>query len=301
MTFRITENMTSSNFSARINAQRGRLSVLQERLATNKRINRPSDDPSGAEAVLHLRTSQTEIEQFKRNAQAVDRHLVAADDSLTGYESILERARTLVSQGLSDTTTQAAKNAIATELDSLKARILSVANTKYGDSYLYGGTRQNVPPFDPSTQVPAGTPSGAQYIQIEPGANAIAAGVTAESVFSDSTSTIFADLTAAAAALRGTGNPAADSATLHNTMGRIAVYSDQAALAHAVIGANMRITEMVMDRLSNDSLSLDQRAGAIEDADFAQTALDLTDAQSTLEATLQTAAAGRRSLFDYLK
>ena len=38
--------------SARINAQRSRLSVLQERLSTGKRINRPSDDPSGAEAVI---------------------------------------------------------------------------------------------------------------------------------------------------------------------------------------------------------------------------------------------------------
>jgi flagellar hook-associated protein 3 FlgL len=292
--------MTSSNFASRINAQRSRLSVLQERLATNKRINRPSDDPAGAEAVLNLRTSQTEIEQFKRNAGAVDQRLVAADDSLTGYEGILERVRTLVSQGLSDTTTQTAKNSIATELDALKARILSAANAKYGDSYLYGGTRQNVPPFDPVTGAPAATPSSAQYVQIEPGANAIASGVTAESTFSDATSNIFADLTAASAALRGTGNPVADKATLNNTMVRVQVYSDQASLSHAMIGANMRVTEISIDRLNNDSASFDQRASSIEDADFAETALEVSNSQSALEATLQTAAAGRHSLFDYL-
>jgi flagellar hook-associated protein 3 FlgL len=300
MSYRITENMTSSNFISRINAQRSRLSVLQERLSTNKRINRPSDDPAGAEAVLNLRTSQTEIEQFKRSAQTVNQQLVAADDSLNGYENILERIRTLVSQGMSDTTTQAAKNSIATELDTLKARILNVANTKYGDSYLYGGTRQNTPPFDPATQNPAAAPASAQYIQIEPGTNAIPVGVTAENVFSDSTATVFADLTAAAAALRGTGNPVADKAALQNTQSRLAIYTDRVSIAHATIGANMNITELALDRLSNDSQSFDQRAGEIEGADFAQTALELSDAQSALDAALKTASAGHHSLFDYL-
>jgi flagellar hook-associated protein 3 FlgL len=292
--------MTSSNFAARINAQRSRMSVLQERMATNKRINRPSDDPSGAQAVMNLRTSQTEIEQFKRTAQAANQQLVAADDSLNGYENILERVRTLVSQGLSDTTTQSAKNALATEIDALRARILNVANEKHGDQYLYGGTRQNSAPFDPATGAPNATPASNQYIQIEPGTNAISAGVTAETVFSDATSTIFADLTAAAAALRGTGDPVADKATLHTTMSRLQVYTDQVAMAHASIGANMNVTEMALDRMTSDSLSIDQRAGSIEDADFAQTALELSDTQSALEATLQTAASSRRSLFDYL-
>lgn len=300
MSNRITENMTSSKFASRINMQRSRLAVLQERLATNKRINRPSDDPSGAVAVLNLRTSQTEIEQFKRTAQTANQQLIAADDALTGYENILERVRTLVSQGLSDTTPQTAKNALATELDSLRARILNVANTRYGDQYLFGGTRQNAAPFDPVSGVPAATPTMGQYIQIEPGTNAIPAGVTAETVFSDVSSNIFADLTAAAAALRGTGNPVADKATLQATMVRLQIYGDQASLGHAVVGANMKITELALDRLTSDFLSMDRRAGDIEDADFAQTALDLSETQSVLEATMQTAAASRRSLFDYL-
>jgi flagellar hook-associated protein 3 FlgL len=285
---------------AHINAQRSRLSTLQEQLATNKRINRPSDDPIGAEAVLNLRTSQTEIEQFKRSAQSVNAQLTSADDSLNSYETIIERVRTLVSQGLSDTTSQAGKDSIATEIDSLKSRILNIANTKYGDGYLYGGSRQNTPPFDPSSQAPAGTPASAQYIQIEPGSSAIPVGVTAENVFSDSTSTIFADMTAAAAALRGTGNATADKATLNNTMSRLQVYTDQASLAHAAVGANMKVTEMALDSLSTQSLNIDQRAGDIEDADYAQTALAVSDTQTALQATLQTAASGRHSLFDYM-
>ncbi|MEP6850029.1 MAG: flagellar hook-associated protein FlgL [Acidobacteriota bacterium] len=300
MTFRIADITSSSDFVSRINSQRSRVSVLQEQLSTQKRINRPSDDPSGAEMVLNLRTSQTEIHQFQRNADTADQKLTAADDSMNGYQGILERLKTLAAQGLSDTTTPEARNAIATEIDSLRSRVLSVANGRNGDEYLYGGTRQNSPPFDPVTGIPAATPTGSQFIQIEPGGNAIAVGVTADSVFSDATSTIFADLTNAAAALRGTGNPVADKAALQNFNSRLGTYSGQVANARVIIGANMRSTEITKDALSSNFLSLDQRATDIEGADFAGTAIALTDAQRALDATLQVVAQGRKSLFDYL-
>lgn len=300
MNYRVTDSFSSANTGARINKQQNLLSVLQERLSSGKRINRPSDDPSGAEIVLKLRTSQTEIEQFSRNAAASNHKLTAADDTLSSYANVLDRLKTLVTQGLSDTTTQPARVALAAEIQTLRDRVLNTANSKYGEDYIFGGTRQNAPPFDPTTSIPANSPTNPQYVQIEPGTNAIAVGVTAETVFADSTSNIFTDLDAAIAALRGTGNPATDRTTLQNTVSRLKVYSDSAAVAQAKIGANTNITEIAQSRLSGDLLSLDQRANDIEGADFADTVVKLTAAQNALEATLQVAAKGRRSLFDFL-
>jgi flagellar hook-associated protein 3 FlgL len=301
MTYRVGDNAVKSNFTARINAQRSRLSVLQERITTGKRINRPSDDPSGASAVIKLRTSQTEIEQFKRSAAYANQRLTGADDSLSSYETILERVRTLVAQGVSDTSTPEAKNALATEIDALRSRILNIANGKYGDDYLFGGSRQNAPPFDPVTAAPAATAATPQYLQIEPGANALAVGVTAETVFSDATATVFQDLTTASAALRGTGDPVADRASLNQTMSRLAVYRNQVSVAHAQVGASMNITDIAQSRLSDDFLSFEERIGAIENDDFAATAVELSETESALEATLQVAAnTGKKTLFDYL-
>ena len=301
MNLRVTDNINGSESIARINAQRSRLGVLQERISTGKRINRASDDPSGAEAVINLKTTQTQIEQFARNANTASAKLTATDGALNEYENILTRLKTLVSQGLSDTTAQSARNALATEVDSLRSRVLSLANTKHGDEYLFGGTRQNAPPFDQATAASAGTPASARYVQIEPGANAIAVGVTAEAVFSDADSTIFADLTAAAAALRGTGDAAADKAALQNTMNRLGVYSGLSDVARIRVGVNMNVAETTIERLTNDSLSLDERISSIETADFAETALEFTNAQRVLEATLQVSAGqNRRSLFDFI-
>ncbi len=300
MNFRITEKTANFQQSDRINFQRGRINTLQEQLTTGKRINRPSDDPNGAEVVLNLRTSQTEIEQFQRNAVTVNQKLIGADDTLNSYQDVLVRLRTLVSNGLSDTATPAAKQALATEIESLRESVLTVANSKYGEDYLFGGTRINEPPFDPATATPATTPTAARYVQIEPGANAIASGVVAESIFGDQTSTIFKDLDNAVSALRGTGDTAADRTTLENSMSRLSVYKDLAGVARTRVGASMNAVEFAQDRLSGNSLSLEERISTIESADFAETAIRYNEAQRGLDATLQVAAKSQRSLFDFL-
>ncbi|CAN5415512.1 flagellar hook-associated protein FlgL [soil metagenome] len=300
MSYRVADITSSNDFAFRINTQKGRLSVLQEQITTGKRINRASDDPEGAEILLGLRTSQTEIKQFQRSSQAAAQKLTAADDTLNSYETILERVRTLVTQGLSDTTTQDSKNALATELETLRTRILNISNTKNNGEYLFGGTRQDAAPFDPSTSAPAASATTSQFVQIEPGANAIKVGVTADTIFSDATSTIFTDLTAGIAALRGTGNAATDRTTLENTSLRLGVYTELENNARAIVGANMNAADIAKDNLSANFLSFDDRANDIEGTDFAATAVALTDAQRALDATLQVAAKGRRSLFDFL-
>lgn len=300
MNFRVSDASSSANTTSRINAQRMRLSMLQEQLASGKRINRASDDPSGMEMVLSLRTSQTEIEQFERNAQTANQKLVAADDAVNSYQNVLERVRVLVTQGLSDTSTQAAKNALATEIEVLRARILTTANAANNGEFLFGGIRQTEAPFDTVTAVPSALPTTAQHIQIEPGSGAIAVGVTGDTIFSDATSTIFADLDAAVLALRGTGDPIVDRATLEGTSARLMTYSELANTARAIIGANMNSSEIALDTLAQNFLTLDERATAVEGVDFAEAAIGVADAQRALEASLQIAARGRRTLFDFL-
>lgn len=83
-------------------------------------------------------------------------------------------------------------------------------------------------------------------------------------------------------------------------MVRLEVYKNLVNSAHAQVGANMNHAEIAADNLSSSFLSLDERADSIEDADFTETAVGLADAQRSLDAILQVAARGQRSLFDFL-
>lgn len=300
MTFRVTDGSSNARLVAQITAGRQRISAAQERIATGKRINRPSDDPVGAGAVVRLRSSETALAQFQRNAGTASDTLLAADSAIEAYETTLDRARALLTQGGSDNTSAEGKKAIAAELDHLFTHTLGLANQKFGDRLLFGGTRQEVAPYD-STGVPAATPTTQQFLQLDPDGAPVATGVTAESVFADANGTVFTEFQTAAAALRGTGDPVADKAAILASLDRITALSEQARTAHALVGNGLERVQAITDQLSQRSLVLAQAAEHTEGADFVEAALDLTSSQQALEAILQSrAATNGRTLLDLL-
>jgi flagellar hook-associated protein 3 FlgL len=300
MNIRITDSSLSSTLANRVNVNRNALEVAQERVSSGKRINRPSDDPFGAEAVLRLRTSQATLEQFQQNAAAVRDGLLVADAALDSHQQLLDRAKYLLTQGASDTTSAASRYAIASEMDLIRQAMLGIANNSSNGSYVFGGTRQNAAPFD-STGTPAAALTSQQMVQIEPGAAPIAAGVTAENIFTNGANTVFASLANVAAALRGTGNPAADKATILSTLDELTAFSGQATNARTQIGANLNAVDDATNRMDGELLSDKALADKYESADLAEASVQLTQADRAYQATLQaTALTNRRSLLDFL-
>jgi flagellar hook-associated protein 3 FlgL len=201
MPFRVTDASTKTRLLAQIATGQQRGIAAQERLASGKRINRPSDDPAGAGTVIRLRTTQAAIDQLHRNGQAATDALLTSDATVESFEQTLDRVRTLLLNGITEPNSTAVREALATEIDGIRDALLTTANmVTTGGQYIFGGTRQDVPPFDPVTAVPAATPTSQQLLRVELGAPPVTTGVTAEQLFSNTTGTIFATLTSAAAA-----------------------------------------------------------------------------------------------------
>src|ERR1700694_4642719 len=123
MPFRVTNSSQTSVLSERIALSQQRLAVVQERISSGKRINRPSDDPFGAEAVLRFRTSQASVEQFQQNAATVRDGLQHADGVMESYQQLLDRASALLTQGASDSTGAVARASIAQEIEGLRTQM----------------------------------------------------------------------------------------------------------------------------------------------------------------------------------
>lgn len=300
MSFRVTDSANAARFSSQVARGQQRVQAAQERLASGSRINRPSDDPDGAASVVRLRTAQAMIEVYKRNVGAAGDSLAATDGALDSYETLLERARALLTQGASDTTSAEGRAAIAAELDGLRERALALANARHGDSYLFGGTRQDAPPFD-SAGAPNPLPTSARLVQFERGAAPVAVGVTAETVFTDSSGTIFDALASASSALRGTGDPAADAAATSAAMERVSTLGGVARVARTSVGVRLAEAEAARERLSNDLIALETIIQRTEAVDVAEAAIALSEASRSLEATLQTGSFLKRpTLIDIL-
>ncbi len=301
MPFRVTEASITANLKERVGVANQRVALYRERVASGKRINKPSDDPGGAAAVLRLQTSAGAIERFQRGTSAAQSDLLVADGALESYTTTLDRARSLTTAGATGQLNQTAREALANELDGVRARLLVAANTQSNGKFVFGGTRQDAPPFDPTTGAAAVTPTARQTLQLEPNTNAVPIGVTADTVFSDATGTVFDELTAITTALRGTGDDVADAATIRTGISRLAGFSDLANLAASQIGSGIQTVGAATDRLGTSSLATTTQIHDIEAADFAESVVDLTSAQSALDAILQSAGtSNRRTLIDFL-
>jgi flagellar hook-associated protein 3 FlgL len=300
MPFRVTETSIRERVLGELEIARQRLNQAHEQITSGKRINRPSDDPSGAAVVIRLRATQETLTQFRRSADAARDALVISDSVLDSYEQTLDRVRVLLSQGASDAASATSRQAVAAELEGIREQIRALANSSSQDQYLFGGTRQNAPPYD-AAGLPAATPASPALIQIEPAGAPVISGVTAETVFADTTGTIFEALNTAITALRGTGDPAADSATLLSSLDRLTVLTDRARVARTQIGAGLQRVAEVTGRLERISLTLAETTQRFEEADLAEAALRFTNANSALEAIFRsTSALSRRSLIDFL-
>lgn len=125
----------------------GKLIRTQEQVATGRRILRPSDDPIGSARSLSL---TRRIANIERQADAVisGRGTVeSASSILTEGSSLLSDARELMLQGMNGTLSQGDREAIATELEVIRAELVDIANHKVGDRYLFGGTLTDTPPW----------------------------------------------------------------------------------------------------------------------------------------------------------
>jgi flagellar hook-associated protein 3 FlgL len=137
------------------NAGRNVLEVnrLQEQVSNQRRINQPSDDPTGVAKAMKLRTEIDLIEQFKGNIDDGLEWLKVTDTALDQAGAIVQRARLLAVQGKTGTLTDQDRTNIAAELDQLIGEIVGVANTSVRSRFIFAGNKVSTKPYQESTQI----------------------------------------------------------------------------------------------------------------------------------------------------
>src|ERR687883_80310 len=96
---RITPGTMTNRLNADLQTALTALSKRENMLATNRRINAPSDDPGGTAAAMTIRSRKVANEQFQRNIDAVRTTLTATDPTIQGVVDYLQQAKDIAMQG----------------------------------------------------------------------------------------------------------------------------------------------------------------------------------------------------------
>ncbi len=147
MNSRITHTMLQRNVLADLNAVSNRLSATQSKIASNKEISKPSDDPYGTTQAMALRQTLAATQQYQRNAQDAAGWQDATETALDEITQDVQRVRNLLVQGASDSTDAKSRESLATEIEQLIQSIKQNANAEYRGSYLFAGSKTDEPPY----------------------------------------------------------------------------------------------------------------------------------------------------------
>jgi len=145
--FRVTQNILLGNIRTQLARGGRRLLISQERVATGRRINHPSDDPSGAYRVMGLKAVQARNDQYERNLSSVTSRLNVSENVLGQAQEVLYRSLELAIQSANGSLDSDQRQVIATEVTQQLDEVKRLANSELGGRYLFGGYQTDQPPF----------------------------------------------------------------------------------------------------------------------------------------------------------
>ena len=147
---RITNKIMQRNNLSNINTNKIYEDRLSTQMSTEKKINRPSDDPVVAIRALRLRSNVTEITQYySKNIPDAESWLNVTEDSLTNLSGVLTKMIeqcTTGSNGTSKTSlTTKNRQIILEQLQKLGEEVYSTGDADYAGRYVFTGYRTDTP------------------------------------------------------------------------------------------------------------------------------------------------------------
>lgn len=148
---RVTDKMAYNQTTRNLSKNRSDMSELQNQAATQKKINKPSDDPAASARVLSARTEERGAKQFVKNINVARSFLEYTDQSLSELTETLVRAKELAIQQANDAGGSAeTRKTVASEIKQMYDQAVQIGNRKLGDRFIFGGYKTTSSPFDPS-------------------------------------------------------------------------------------------------------------------------------------------------------
>ncbi len=145
-------NSTYNNVSFALYRNTEVLAQLQEQASTGSRINRASDDPSGAYRVMGLSTQERSLDNYITNISEVSDLMQVASTALEDMSGALAEVRVNLTQIASGTygngeTGQQARSRMAEQINDTLERVVSSANTEAMGQSIFGGNATNAAPY----------------------------------------------------------------------------------------------------------------------------------------------------------
>ena len=140
-------NNIYNNISYALNQHAMAMAKLQEQVTSGSRVNRASDDPTGAYQILGLNSQQKSLDNYIENISSASDILNLSNTVIQNIKSSLSEVKSAISQVTSGTYSEDARQRTAEQVNQILEQAVLLANTKNMNQYLFGGSSSGTAPY----------------------------------------------------------------------------------------------------------------------------------------------------------
>lgn len=295
---RITNWMTQQKRLSELQLTQARVDSTQGQVSTGLRVQKLSDDPAAATALLQLSTALTERQQQSASLKTAVPVMQATESALGDISTALQSAK-MAAQRAANTATVSKSEQVALEsqIRSAAQVILSKLNTKVGERYIFAGTISDQAPFTAGDPVVYGGNDVPLKVDVAEGQPFDMSLSGSQVVGSQAGTELFANLKQLAKdVLSG------DASAIQSSLSKVDSDWNHVVQLRGDMGARLNYISMAQDRIEQDITQLQSRQSELRDIDLSEAVVAQKMAENGQQATLaMTARLGSISLLDYLR
>jgi flagellar hook-associated protein 3 FlgL len=283
-----------------VNQVEQEINTDEEQIATGYSVNVPSDNPTAA-AVLVENAAQTwQVDQYQRSIGSVQAEMQDANSTLSSVVTSLQQAITLGTEGANGTLDASDRQSIVVQVQGIQSQLLSLANLSYQGNYVFAGTATQTKPYVPD----ASSPSGVTY-QGNNDTNSVTLGsnftlqtnLPGLQVFSSAGGDMFQSINDLI-----NGLDSGNTTSIGNAVVEVGNALNSIDGQRVFYGNALNELSSQTNYLSSETTSLAQREDTVGGADLSADISNLTTAQTSVTATLQSISdTAHTNLFEYLR
>jgi flagellar hook-associated protein 3 FlgL len=147
---RISQNQSVAALLQQMNRNKSKLDKHSQEVSSGLKVVTPSDSQQAA-TITRVNDQVVRIEGHEKRIGITEGQLNFQEQVLEQAGNVITRGREIAQQLANETNSKEARALAASEVWALRDQMVDLANSKYQDRFIYGGADDDDPPFDSET------------------------------------------------------------------------------------------------------------------------------------------------------
>ncbi len=303
---RITLGMQNNECLLNLNDQQEQINQLSQEISSGVKLASPSDDPFAWAQAMNVQQGLREYKSFLGGINFATGWDQATESALSQLSDLVSQAQQAAISASSATSTSQSAS-LASQVNSILKQAVTLANSQYGDQYIFGGTSTATAPYSVDDSTGAVTYSGdSNSITVKTGSSDASGGgstvvnLTGDQVFNYSsggnTLNVLQQISDLGQAIQN-----GDSATISSSLTTLNDAFNHVNNESATVGYMLSELTTRQSAINAFVTNGQSTLSNLQDVDIASATTKLTQAQTAFQAALQvTSMLGKLNLTSIL-